>query len=48
MPALVNTFLFIEPEQHYLEYGSKVLHQIIEANKQAGQALIIPKTAGST
>lgn len=40
MPALANTFLFIEPNQHYLEYGSKVLHQIIEANRQSEQAII--------
>ncbi len=39
MPALLNTFLFIEPEQHFLNYGSVVLHQIVEANKQAGQSI---------
>jgi len=26
--------------QHYLEYGSVVLHQIIEANKHAGQTIL--------
>ena len=40
MPALENTFLFAEPMQHYLEYGSLVLHQIIEANKRAGQTIL--------
>ena len=37
MPALVNTFLFVEPDDNYLLYGSRPLHQIIEANKLAGQ-----------
>ena len=37
MPALVNTFLFVEPDDNYLAYGSVPLHQIVEANKQAGQ-----------
>jgi len=37
MPALTNTFLFVEPTDNYLEYGSVPLHQIVEANKQAGQ-----------
>ncbi len=40
MPALENTFLFAEPMKHYLEYGSVVLHQIIEANKRAGQTIL--------
>lgn len=39
MPALINTFLFIEPLAHYLEYGSLVLKQIIQANRQAGQII---------
>jgi hypothetical protein len=39
MPTLLNTFLFIEPEEHYLLYGSAVLRQVIEANKQAGQTI---------
>jgi len=37
MPALSNTFLFVEPDDNYLDYGSTVLHQIVEANKQSGQ-----------
>lgn len=37
MPTLLNTFLFTEPKEHYLEYGSAVLRQIIQANKQPGQ-----------
>jgi len=39
MTGLANTFIFAEPMQHYLEYGSVVLHQIIEANKRAGQLI---------
>ena len=39
MPALQNTFLFIEPMQHSLNYGSIVLHQIIEANKRPEQTI---------
>ncbi len=37
MPALVNTFLFAEPTDNYLEYGSTPLHQIVDANRQPGQ-----------
>jgi len=37
MPALVNTFLFVEPNDNYIEYGSVPLHQIVEANRQLGQ-----------
>jgi len=40
MPALENTFLFAEPMAHYLEYGSVVLHQIIEANKRPMQTIV--------
>lgn len=36
-PALANTFLFVEPQQHYLEYSSKVLYDLIAKNKSAGQ-----------
>jgi hypothetical protein len=39
MPALANTFLFVEPDDNYLNYASVPLHQIIEANKQAGQSI---------
>ncbi|MCJ7633806.1 hypothetical protein MUP77_15645 [Candidatus Bathyarchaeota archaeon] len=39
MPALANTFLFVEPMQHSLDYGSVVLHQIVEANKRSGQTI---------
>lgn len=37
MPALVNTFLFLEPDDNYLNYGSVVLHQIVSVNKKPGQ-----------
>lgn len=37
MPTLLNTFLFTEPKDHFLEYGSAVLRQIIQANKQPSQ-----------
>jgi len=39
MPALLNTFLFVEPHQHYLNYASLVLHDIIQANRQGGQVI---------
>lgn len=39
MPALANTFLFVEPLQHYLEYSSLVLHQLIAENRQSGQTI---------
>jgi hypothetical protein len=39
MPALINTFLFVEPHQHYLDYGSLLLHDIIQANRQGGQII---------
>ena len=37
MPTLINTFLFVEPNDNYIEYGSVPMHQIVEANKQPGQ-----------
>lgn len=40
MPALDNTFLFCEPMKHSLDYGSVMLHQIVEANKRAGQTIV--------
>jgi len=40
MPALYDTFVIVEPMQHYLEYGSLVLHEIIQANKRAGQTIL--------
>lgn len=39
MPALINSFLFIEPQKHYLEYGSLPLHDIVTQNKRAGQTI---------
>lgn len=39
MPALANTFLFVEPNDNFLEYASTPLHQIVEANKQPGQSI---------
>jgi len=39
MPAIQNVFLFIAPMGHYLNYGSVVLHDIISANRQAGQII---------
>lgn len=39
MPALANTFLFIEPQQHFLNYGSLVLHDLVAQNRQAGQTI---------
>lgn len=37
MPALPNTYLFVEPDDNFLDYGSTVLHQIVQANVQSGQ-----------
>jgi hypothetical protein len=39
MPALQNTFLFVEPQQHFLNYGSVVLHDIVSKNRRAGQII---------
>ena len=39
MSASMNTFLFAEPSQHYLNYGSLVLHEIVAKNKGAGQII---------
>jgi len=39
MPALLNTFLFVEPMAHYLEFGSVVLHDIVSTNRKAGQII---------
>jgi len=37
MPTLTNTFLFVEPNDNYIEYGSVPMHQIVEANRQPEQ-----------
>ena len=39
MPALINTFLFIEPQKHYLDYASVVLQRIVQEHKQSGQTI---------
>lgn len=39
MPALQNTFLFVEPAQHYLQYGSVILHDMVSKNRKAGQVI---------
>ena len=39
MPALANTFLFVEPMQHYLNYSSLVLHDLIAQNRSGGQQI---------
>jgi len=39
MPALMNTFLFVEPDDNYLNYASVPMHQMVEANKQSGQKI---------
>lgn len=40
MPALSNTFLFIEPQKHYLNFGSVVLHKIVEENRRPQQTIV--------
>lgn len=40
MPAISNTFLFVEPDDNFLDYGSIVLHKIVELGKKAGQTII--------
>ena len=40
MPALSDTFLFIEPQKHYLVYGSVILHKIVEENRQPQQTIV--------
>jgi len=39
MPALMNTFLFVEPLQHYLEYGTRVMQEIVRTYRQPGQII---------
>jgi hypothetical protein len=39
MPALKNTFLFVEPLKHYLEYGSRVMQEIVRTYRQPGQII---------
>jgi hypothetical protein len=34
-----NTFLFIEPEQHYLDYSSCVMREIVAAHRRPQQAI---------
>jgi len=38
-PALQNTFLFAEPQKHYINYGSVVLHDIVSKNRNPGQII---------
>lgn len=40
MPALANKFLFIEPMQHYLNYASIVIHDLIAKNRSSGQEIV--------
>lgn len=40
VPALANKFLFVEPMQHYLNYSSTVIHQLIAENRQSGQEIV--------
>lgn len=40
MPALANTFLFVEPDDNYLDYGSLVLSSLIAQNKNSAQTII--------
>ena len=48
MPALANTFLFIEPDDNYLNYGSDVLTSLINANRGGGQNITEIKGASAT
>jgi len=38
--AKPNSFLIIEPLEHYLSYGSCVLHEVVQANRRSGQTII--------
>jgi hypothetical protein len=40
VPALANTFLFLEPLDNSLDYGSVVLQQIVAANRRPGQTIV--------
>lgn len=40
VPALANTFLFIEPDDNYLDYGSSVLTSLVAANKNPAQTIV--------
>lgn len=37
--ASLNKFLFVEPMQHYLNYSSLVIHDLIAQNRQGGQEI---------
>lgn len=40
LPALANTFLFVEPDDNYLDYGSSVLTSLVAKHKGAGQTIV--------
>lgn len=40
MPALANTFLFVEPDDNYLDYGSYVLSSLVAQYKNSGQTIV--------
>lgn len=37
---LANTFLYILPSQHYLEYSGLVMHDLIAQNRKSGQQIV--------
>lgn len=48
LPALANTFLFIEPDDNYLNYGSEVLSSLVNQHKGTGQTVVEIKGASAT
>lgn len=48
LPALANTFLFVEPDDNYLDYGSAVLTSLVNANKSGAQKVVEIKGVQAT
>jgi hypothetical protein len=40
MPPLANSFIFVEPDDNYLNYGSDVLSSLVSANNKSGQTIV--------
>lgn len=45
---LANTFLFVEPDDNYLDYGSTVLASLVAANRNPAQTIIEIKGKDAT
>ena len=48
VPALANTFLFVEPDDNYLNYGSSVLAMLVAQNRKPSQSVTEIKGVDAT